>query len=225
MEPLEPVTGHFEHSPGRPGTNEVDFRQEFRTGEGLCSAQRMEEEEGRGTQATGRLDDEGDHGSWEERGWNGDPGVVLALGTFVLGGCSVSREVGECRSLLVLRSRGVYYCDVNVESVRTLEVLDVGADIACCLRGSDDLANFELHAQVGLLDTGIESLDKLVELITDRVVADVPDPFVEATAESMERVLGGIEGLAASTYSDLPGDFVGGTKSELSSSNATELVG
>ena len=119
----------------------------------------------------------------------------------------------------------VYYCDVNVESVRTFEVLDVGADITCCLRGSDDLADFKLHAQVGLLDAGIESLDNLIELITDRVVADVFDPLVEAAAESMERVLGGVEGLAASTYSDLSGDFIGGTESELSSSNATELVG
>ena len=41
MEPLEPITGHPEHSPGRTGTNEVDVFEEGRAREGLCTAQGM----------------------------------------------------------------------------------------------------------------------------------------------------------------------------------------
>ena len=45
-------TGHLEHSPSRTGTNEINITEEFRAGEGLCTTQGMEEEEGRGTEAT-----------------------------------------------------------------------------------------------------------------------------------------------------------------------------
>ena len=63
MEPLEPVTGRLEHSPGHTGTNEIYVFMEIRAGEGLCTAQRVEDEKGRGTEPSGRLNCEGYDGS------------------------------------------------------------------------------------------------------------------------------------------------------------------
>ena len=47
------------------------------------------------------------------------------------------------------------------------------------------MADFELKAEVGLQDSMVQSFDKLVGLIADRVVADVPGPFVQIAAEAM----------------------------------------
>ena len=178
MEPLEPVTGHLEHSSGRTGTNNIDITEEFRAGEGLCTTQGMEEEEGRGTKATSGLYDEGNDGPLGEREWSGNPRVVLSFGPLVLGGGSISCQVGECGGLLVLRCSRVNDCDVDVECIRPLKILDVGADCGVCICSTD----FELLAEVCLLDAGIELLDQQVELITNRVVSGVADTSVECTA-------------------------------------------
>ena len=48
-----------------------------------------------------------------------------------------------------------------------------------------DLANFELKAEAGLQDSMVQSFNKLVELIADRVVSDVAGPFVQSAPEAM----------------------------------------
>jgi hypothetical protein len=89
MEPLEPVTGRLEH--GRTGAYKINFGNKKGTGVGLCSTQRVEKKEGRGTKATSRLDNQGGSGVLT-------PGVVLTLSPFVRG-CLVlySRTPAEVR--------------------------------------------------------------------------------------------------------------------------------
>ena len=48
-----------------------------------------------------------------------------------------------------------------------------------------DLADFELKAEVGLQGSMIQSFNKLVELIADRVESDVAGPFLKSAAEAM----------------------------------------
>jgi hypothetical protein len=92
----------------------------------------------------------------------------------------------------------VDYGNVDVEGVSTFDVLNVRADMFRIVPRGSNLADFELHAEVGLLDTGVESLDELVEPIADIIVTKVAGPLVEGTAETVERVNGNVEGLVAS---------------------------
>ena len=63
MEPLELVTGHPEHSPGHTGTNEIYVFKEIGASECLCTAQRVKEEKGEGTEPSGSLNGKGYDGS------------------------------------------------------------------------------------------------------------------------------------------------------------------
>ena len=94
MEPLEPVTGRPEYSPGHTGTNEVYIYQKIGARECLCTTQRVKEEEGRGTEPSGSLNGEGYNGSVYEGCWSVDSSVVQALGLFAPGGGSVPSQVG-----------------------------------------------------------------------------------------------------------------------------------
>jgi hypothetical protein len=123
---------------------------------------------------------------------------VLTLSPFVRGCCSVLIDVGVDWGFLEGRRRRVDYGNVDVEGVGTFDVLNVRADMFRIVPRGSNLADFELHAEVGLLDTGVESLDELVEPIADIIVTKVAGPLVEGTAETVERVNGSVEGLVAS---------------------------
>jgi hypothetical protein len=100
-----------------------------------------------------------------------------------------SQEAGRCR---------VDYGNVDVEGVGTCDVLNIRADMLMIVPKGSNLANFKLDAEVGLLDTRVESLDELVELIADIIVTKVAGPLVEGTSETVERVNGSVGGLAGS---------------------------
>lgn len=123
---------------------------------------------------------------------------MLTLSPFVRGCCSVLIDVGVDWGFLEGRRRRVDYGNVDVEGVGTFDVLNVRADMFRIVPRGSNLADFELHAEVGLLDTGVESLDELVEPIADIIVTKVAGPLVEGTAETVERVNGSVEGLVAS---------------------------
>ena len=125
MEPVKPITDRPEHSPGRTGSDEVDVFQESRVIGGLCTTQRMKEEEGRGSKPTGSLNCKGYHGSGEEGCWSVDSNIVLALGPFAPRGGSVSCQVGEGGSLLVHLCCRVSNDEVDEEGISTLEMLHV----------------------------------------------------------------------------------------------------
>ena len=162
----------------------------------------MEEEEGRGTKPTGRLNGERYHGSGEEGGRGVDSRVVLSFGPFALGGGSVSCQVGKGGSHLVHRCGRVSDDYVDEKGISTLDVLDVGANTAGITITVINVTDYVLHAEAGLLDAGVKFLDELVEPIPDGNVTNVPDPLVEAAAESVEGVLGGVEGLVAGAHPD-----------------------
>jgi hypothetical protein len=184
-EPLEPVTGHFKHTPGCTGTNKIYISEEFGSRESLCTTQGLDEEEGSRTKATSRLDDKRNDRSGGEDSGGVDSCVVGALSPFVLASGSIYINMGTGWSVLELSSTRVNNCDVDVEGVGALNVLDIGAYIAGILVSSDNLADYEFHAEVCRLNSGVEALDKLVEQITDLVVAGVAGPLVEGTAEGM----------------------------------------
>ncbi len=91
---------------------------------------------------------------------------------------------------------------VDEKGISTLDILDVGADTAGITITVINVTDYVLHAEVGLLDAGVKFLDELVEPIPDGIVTNVPDPLVEAAAESVEGVLGGVEGLVAGAHPD-----------------------
>jgi hypothetical protein len=107
-------------------------------------------------------------------------------------------DVGVDWGFLEGRRRRVDYGNVDVEGVSTFDILNVRADMFRIVPRGSSLADFELRAEVGLLDTGVESPDELVEPIADIIVTWVAGPLVEGTAETMERVNGSVEGLVAS---------------------------
>ena len=82
-ESLKPIACHLKHSPGCTGTYKVDFSQEPTSGEGLAPALGVEEKRGRRTEATCRLNHEGDNGSGWEGGGDAYSGVVLSFRPFV----------------------------------------------------------------------------------------------------------------------------------------------
>ena len=110
---------------------------------------------------------------------------MLALGPFAPGGGSVSSQVGEGGSHLVRRCSRVGDDNVNEEGIRTLNILDVSASTTWAAVTGVDLTHNILHAEMGLCDSGVESFDKLVELIADGVVTDVAEPLVETAAEGV----------------------------------------
>ena len=63
MELLEPVTGRPEHSPGHIGTNEIYVFKGIGASVCLCTAQRVKEEKGGGTEPSGSLHGKGYDGS------------------------------------------------------------------------------------------------------------------------------------------------------------------
>ena len=103
-------------------------------------------------------------------------GVVWSLG-----GSSISRQVREGGRLLVFLCSRANNSDIDVEYIRPLTVLNVSAEGGVCICSTD----FELLAEVCLLDARYEFLDKQVELVTYRVMSDVADTSVECTAETM----------------------------------------
>ena len=185
----------------------------------------MQEEEGRGAKPAGSLDGEGYYRSGEERGRGVDSRIVLAFIPFALGGGSVSCQVGEGGRFLVLRCGRVSDDDIDEEGISTLDILDVSAGTARIAITVVDLADYVLHAEVGLLDAGVEFLDKLVELISDGVVTSVAYPLVETTAEGMKRVFSSVEGLVARAHTVESRGVVGRADTELGSGDASELVG
>ena len=110
---------------------------------------------------------------------------MLALGPFAPGGGSVSSQVGEGGSHLVRRCSRVGDDNVNEEGIRTLNILDVSASTTWVAVTGVDLTHNILHAEMGLWDAGVESFNKLVELIADGVVTDVAEPLVETAAEGV----------------------------------------
>ena len=121
---------------------------------------------------------------------------------------------------MVLRCSGVNNSDVDVKCIRPLDILNVSAEGGIYSRSTD----FELLAEVCLLDAWIEFLDKQVELITDRVMPGVADTFVESTAKSMEGVLVSVEGLVASAHPNQSWRIVGWAYAKLGSSDTSELI-
>jgi hypothetical protein len=107
-------------------------------------------------------------------------------------------DVGVDWGILEGRCCRVDYGNVGVEGVNTLDALNVRADIFRIVPRGSNLADFKLHAEVGLLNTGVESLDELVKPIADIIVTKVAGPLVEGIAETVERVNGSVEGLVAS---------------------------
>ena len=115
--------------------------------------------------------------------------------------------------------------DVDEEGIGALDILDVGPGTAWITVTIINLAGYVLHAQVGLLNAGVEFLDKLVELIPDGVVTGVANPLVETAAESVEGVLRSGEGPVARAHTVGSRRVVGRAESKLCSSDASELVG
>lgn len=68
----------------------------------------------------------------------------MALGPLVLGGVSVSSQVREGRSLLVLRCSRINDSNVDVEGVRPLKILDVRPEGGVNSRTTD----FELFTEM-----------------------------------------------------------------------------
>ena len=150
---------------------------------------------------------------------------MLALSPFALGGGSISCHVRESGSLLVLQCSRVSDNDIDEEGISALDIPDVSAGTVWITITRVDLADYVLHAEVGLLNTGVEFLDKLVELIADGVMTCIPNSLIEAAAEGMEGVLGGVEGLVARAHPVGSREVVGRAESKLGSGNAAELVG
>ena len=145
----------------------------------------MEEGKGGETKPSGSLNGQGHHGSSEEGCWSINSSVVLALDPFAPECGSVLCQVGEDRSLNVHRCDRVVDDDVDGEGVGALDVLNVSTGTTWIATTVVDLTDYVLHAEVGLLDIWLKSLDKLVELIADGVVTDVPEALVETTAEGV----------------------------------------
>ena len=78
---------------------------------------------------------------------------------------------------------------------------------------------------MGLLNAGVEFLDKLVELIPDGVVTGVANPLVETAAEGVEGVLRSGEGPVARAHTVGSRRVVRRAESKLCSRDASELVG
>ena len=131
--------------------------------------------------------------------WGVYPGVVLALGPFVLTSRTVLIYVRVGWGSLEGGCSWVDNPDVNEERVSTFDVLNVRTDMLRSIARRGNLSNFELQAEVGLLDAGVESLNELVELITDIIMAKVTGSLVEGATEAVEGVHRGIENLTAST--------------------------
>ena len=94
-ESLEPIACHLIHLPGCTVTYKVDFGQEIRSREGSAPALGVEEEKGRRTEATCRLNHEGNDGSGRDGGGGVDSGVVLSFRAFVLGRSAILGQVGK----------------------------------------------------------------------------------------------------------------------------------
>ena len=150
---------------------------------------------------------------------------MLALVPFALGGSSVPCHVGEGGGFQVVRRGRVSDDDVDEEGVSALDIPDVSAGTAWITVTGVDLADCVLHTEVGLLDTRVEFLDKLVKLIADGVMTCIPNSLIEAAAEGMEGVLGGVEGLVARAHPVGSRGVVGRAESKLGSGDASELVG
>ena len=165
-ESLEPIACHLKHSPGSTGTCKFDFSQELRSGEGLAPALEVEEEEGRRTEATCRLNHEGKNGS----GWEGDggvdSGVVLSFSASILGSSAVLGQVGAGWGHLEHCCGRVHHGDVDVKSIGTLDELNIRAHGSGGLVGGSNLTNNKLHAGVSLLNSWIELLEELIEPVS-----------------------------------------------------------
>ena len=92
----------------------------------------MEEEEGRGAEATSSLNGERYHGSGGERSRGVDAGIVLALVPFALGGGSVSCQMGKGGRLLL---GGHAVVSGKTESAELARQLAPCAEVVggCCL--------------------------------------------------------------------------------------------
>ena len=82
----------------------------------------------------------------------------MALIPFALGGGSVSCHVREGGSLLVLQCGRVSDGDVDEEGISALDIPDVSAGTAWVTVTGVDLADYVLHAEVGLWMPGLSFL-------------------------------------------------------------------
>jgi hypothetical protein len=63
--------------------------------------------------------------------------------------------------------------DYGIKDVGTFDVFDVNADVFRIVTGGSNLTDFKIQAEMGLLDTRVESLDELVKPITDTIMTKV----------------------------------------------------